>query len=53
MTNIKAPLDLIEAVAHVGVDFGYGEYKLEQKFIKQARELLEEYKKQAKDTRVK
>ena len=30
-------LDLIKAVAHIGVDFGYGKYELEQKYIDTAR----------------
>lgn len=33
--------DILQAVAHIGVDFGYGPYVLEEKFIKAAQELLE------------
>lgn len=32
--------ELAEAVAHIGVDFGFGEYALEDKWIEQARALL-------------
>ena len=32
-----------KAVAHIGVDFGFGEYELEEKYITQARELLGGY----------
>lgn len=32
--------DILQAVAHIGVDFGYGPYVLEEKFIKAAQELL-------------
>lgn len=31
----------VEAVAHVGVDFGYGEYFLEDHTIQKSREILE------------
>ena len=33
--------EILQAVAHIGVDFGYGPYVLEEKFTKAARELLE------------
>ena len=32
---------IVNAVAHIGVDFGYGEYELEDKFITEAREIIE------------
>ena len=35
-------LSIIKAVAHIGVDFGYGEYELEQEHIAMARAILEE-----------
>ena len=35
------PVDLIKAVAHIGVDFGYGEYALPQEYIDVAREIYE------------
>lgn len=38
---VSVPLELIRAVAHIGVDFGYGEYKLEQKWLDLAREIYE------------
>src|SRR5688572_12348644 len=31
--------EIIEAVAHIGVDFGFGPYELEDKFIEMARAL--------------
>lgn len=33
--------EIIKAVAHIGIDFGYGVYELEQKHIDKARELYE------------
>lgn len=33
--------EILNAVAHVGVDFGYGPYVLEEKFIKAAQQILE------------
>ena len=38
------PVDLIKAIAHIGVDFGYGEYELEQKFIDDARNIYTKLK---------
>ena len=35
-------LSIIKAVAHIGVDFGYGEYELEQEHIAMARAILKE-----------
>ena len=37
---ILAPRGLIEAVAHHGVDTGYGVFKIESKHIQEARDLL-------------
>ena len=34
---VSVPLEFLKAVAHIGVDFGYGEYRLEQKWIDLAR----------------
>ena len=34
-------LEIIKAVAHVGIDWGYGVYELEQKHIDKAREIYE------------
>lgn len=39
--HVAVPIELIKAVAHIGVDFGYGEYELEPKWINKARELYE------------
>ena len=33
--------DIVKAVAHIGVDWGYGEYELEDKHIKAARDWYE------------
>lgn len=38
---VSVPRALVEAVAHIGVDFGYGKYELEQKWIELARRKLE------------
>lgn len=32
---------LVEAVAHIGVDFGYGKFELDDEHVSKARELLE------------
>ena len=32
---------IVEAVAHIGIDFGYGPYQLTEDHAKLARELLE------------
>lgn len=34
--------EIARAVAHIGVDFGFGNYQLEQKHIDKARELFKE-----------
>ena len=36
---VSVPIDLIKAVAHIGVDFGYGDYQLEKEHIEKAREI--------------
>jgi hypothetical protein len=33
---------IIKAVAHIGVDFGYGKYELEQEYIDMARAIYEQ-----------
>jgi hypothetical protein len=33
--------EVVKAVAHIGIDWGYGVYELEQKHIDTARELYE------------
>ena len=35
-------LSIIKAVAHIGVDFGYGNYELEQEYIDMARAICEQ-----------
>ncbi len=35
-------LSIIKAVAHIGIDFGYGKYELEQEFIDMARAICEQ-----------
>lgn len=35
-------VELVKAVAHIGVDFGYGKYELEPEKIEAARKLLEQ-----------
>ncbi len=34
---VSVPLEFLNAVAHIGVDFGFGKYELEQKWIDLAR----------------
>lgn len=34
---VRVPLEFLKAVAHIGVDFGYGKYELEQTWIDLAR----------------
>ena len=41
-SDIKRMVSIIKAVAHVGVDFGYGKYKLEQEIIDTARAVIEQ-----------
>lgn len=36
----KIDSEFLKAVSHIGVDFGYGKYQLEEKWIKYARERL-------------
>jgi hypothetical protein len=43
--QVMVPVELIEAIAMIGVDFGYGNYVLEDKFIDQARDILQASKK--------
>ena len=33
--------EVVKAVAHIGVDFGYGKYEIQEEDIKKARELLD------------
>lgn len=35
-------LYIIKAVAHIGVDFGYGKYEIEQEYIDMARAVCEQ-----------
>lgn len=42
--------ETVKAVAHIGVDFGYGEFQLEQYHIDRARELYEKTNLDNKDT---
>ena len=42
--DLKEAREICDAVAHVGVDFGYGVYTLEDSIIHRARLLLEEPK---------
>ena len=32
---------IVEAVAHIGVDFGYGAFELSEEHIKEARDIIE------------
>jgi hypothetical protein len=33
-------MEIVKAVAHIGVDFGYGEYVIEDKHIEAARKIM-------------
>lgn len=39
--HVVVPLELIKAVAHIGIDFGYGKYELEPQHIDMARKIYE------------
>ena len=32
--------EVVKAVAHIGIDFGYGAYEIEDKYIESARKLI-------------
>ena len=38
----KTIIAILKAVAHIGVDFGYGAYEIEEEFIDMARALIEQ-----------
>ena len=40
--DIERMVSIIKAVAHVGVDFGYGEYEIEKEYIDMARAIIEQ-----------
>jgi hypothetical protein len=40
--QLKEMCMLVEAIAHIGVDFGYGKFALEETHIKRARALIDE-----------
>ena len=40
--DIERMVSIIKAVAHVGVDFGYGKYEIEQEYIDMARAIIEQ-----------
>ena len=46
--ELKETREICDAVAHVGVDFGYGVYVLEDSVIHRARLILEGLKEQGK-----
>ena len=39
--RIKEFKEIVKAVAHIGIDFGYGKFELNQEHIDKARELYE------------
>lgn len=41
--EIKRLREIVKAVAHIGVDFGFGPYELEHHFIEDARQTLEDH----------
>ena len=46
----SVPVELLKAVAHIGIDFGYGKYELEQNFIDEARLLYYQYEEDPMNT---
>jgi hypothetical protein len=40
----EVSIELVKAIAHIGIDLGYGEYELEQKFIDEARTIYTKLK---------
>ena len=44
--KLAVAMNLIKAVAHVGVDFGYGKYELTEEMIAEARVLTEKHTKE-------
>lgn len=40
---VLVPVPLIEAVAHVGIDFGHGKFELDASHIAAAREIFDDY----------
>jgi len=41
--HVVVPIELIKAGAHIGIDFGFGKYELEDKHIATARKIYEEF----------
>jgi hypothetical protein len=41
--------EIVKAVAHVGIDWGYGVFELNQDHINKARDLYEQLKEQGED----
>ena len=41
LEQVKRYQDIVKSVAHIGVDFGYGKYEVEDKYIEQAREYFD------------
>ncbi len=46
---VRVPLEFLQAVGHIGVDFGYGIYELETHWIELARRYYNDH--QTKQTR--
>jgi hypothetical protein len=42
--SLAKAVEIIEAVAHIGVDFGYGPYEVEDEYIDAARAFLSEHR---------
>jgi len=41
--NAPEMLEIVKAVAHIGIDFGYGKYEIEDKHIEKARKIYESF----------
>lgn len=44
--QLNAAMEVVEAVAHIGLDFGYGAFELQPENIEMARKIKESYEKQ-------
>ena len=41
--KLSESMEIIKAVAHTGIDFGYGEFELNDEHVAKARKLYEDY----------
>ncbi len=43
VAEIESLLEVVKAVAHIGIDFGHGKFELDESHIKLARQIMEKY----------